>query len=151
MISKRFLLIALISIILIYTGLAFSPLQADVDPPEGADVLFEKIQNIKKEEAQQNKKVFIVTVTGYSSSYDETDDTPYITASGDWVHMGTVATNFLPIGTKIKIPSLFGNQVFIVKDRMNKRYYYRVDIWFPSKEEAINFGIHYNVPIEIVD
>ncbi|MEM5782711.1 MAG: hypothetical protein QXD43_06010, partial [Candidatus Aenigmatarchaeota archaeon] len=91
------------------------------------------------------------TVTGYSSSIDETDDEPYITASGVYVKEGIVATNFLPIGTKIKIPSLFGDKVFVVHDRMNKRYYYRVDVWFPTKEEAKNFGIHYNVKIEILD
>ena len=151
MISKRFLLLILFLAIFIYSGLVFSPLKADVEPIDGTDVVFEKIKDLQKDEQKNQKRVFIVTVTGYSSSYDETDDDPYITASGDWVHMGTAATNFLPIGTKIKIPSLFGNQIFIVKDRMNKRYYYRIDIWFPSKEDAVNFGIHYNVPVEIVD
>jgi len=57
----------------------------------------------------------------------------------------------LPIGTKIKIPSLFGDKVFEVKDRMNKRFYYRIDIWFPTKEEAQKFGVYYNVMIEILN
>ena len=39
-----------------------------------------------------------VWLTAYSSSVDETDDTPFITASGKHVRDGIVATNFLPFG-----------------------------------------------------
>ncbi len=84
-----------------------------------------------------------VIVTGYSSSIDETDSTPFITASGTYVREGVVANNLLPFGTKIKIPELFGEKIFVVEDRLNpKKGYYHVDVWFPSKEEALNFGAH---------
>lgn len=79
-------------------------------------------------------------ITAYSSTPDETDSTPFITASGNYVHFGVIAANWLPIGTAVRIPKLFGKQVFIVEDRMNRRNPYKVDIWLPTKEAAINFG-----------
>lgn len=148
MISKYLWLICFLIFFLIYIGFALSPTKADIEPQIFDEYSFE---DLKFKSNNKVKKVFFVTITGYSSSYDETDDTPFITATGDFVKEGVVATNFLPFGTKIKIPSLYGDKIFIVKDRMHKRYYYRIDIWFPTKEEALNFGVHYNVPIEIVD
>ncbi len=85
----------------------------------------------------QNIKIII---TAYSSSPDETDDTPFITASGTFVRKGVVAANFLPIGTKIKLPDVFGDQIFIVEDRMHPRFSDRVDIWFDNKSTAKRFG-----------
>jgi len=91
-----------------------------------------------------------VAVTAYSSCPLETDSDPFITASGKWVQDGIVAANFLAFGTKIKIPELYGNKVFVVQDRMHPRKKYQVDIWFPSKTEAIDFGAHYSY-IELVE
>jgi len=82
-----------------------------------------------------------VLVTGYSSSLEETDETPFITASGKYVKKGIVAANFLPFGTKIRLPDIFGEQVFVVEDRMNKKYSDKIDVWFESKEKAQNFGV----------
>lgn len=84
----------------------------------------------------------LAIITGYSSTPDQTDQDPFMTASGDIVEDGVVANNFLPFGAKIKIPQLFGDKIFIVKDRLRpdlNKYYF--DIWFKSKEEAIYFGI----------
>ncbi len=89
---------------------------------------------------QKTRKVWI---TAYSSTPEETDDTPFITASGKTVRDGIVAANFLPIGCKIQIPSLFGNKTFVVEDRMNSRYKNSVDIWMTSKSKALYFGASY--------
>jgi 3D (Asp-Asp-Asp) domain-containing protein len=97
------------------------------------------------------KKFMILTVTGYSSSYDETDDDPWTTAYNTPVRDGIAASNILPFGTKIKIPEIFGDKVFIVEDKMNPRYGENLDIWFPTKWEALNFGIHYDVLVEILE
>ncbi len=86
-------------------------------------------------------KSFHVTLTAYSSTPDQTDDTPFIAASGRHVYDGMIAANFLPFGTKVKIPELFGDKIFTVDDRMNRRYSERVDIWFPDRKSAIIFGI----------
>ena len=86
------------------------------------------------------KGVVTTTVTAYSSEVAQTDDTPYITASGTRVRQGVVAANWLPIGTKVKIPDLFGDQVFVVEDRMHSRHTNRLDVWFPTRAEAVQFG-----------
>lgn len=86
-------------------------------------------------------KTMRLYVTAYSSTPEQTDDTPFITASGKLVRDGVVATNLLPLGTKIKIPELYGSKVFVVEDRMNPRNDQHVDIWFPTYWEARYFGI----------
>mgnify|MGYP001576943841 CR=1 FL=1 len=101
-----------------------------------------------------NKKQMVISrmwlfITANSSTRDQTDDTPFITASGTHVRDGVVAANFLPIGTKIRFPTMYGNKVFIVEDRMNSRYTYRVDIWMRTREEAKQFGLR-NLPIEVI-
>jgi 3D (Asp-Asp-Asp) domain-containing protein len=83
----------------------------------------------------------IRTITAYSSTVDQTNSEPFITASGEWVKDGIVAANFLPFGTQIRIPTVFGDKVFTVTDRMHPRNDGKIDIWFPSREEAIKFGV----------
>ena len=86
------------------------------------------------------KKIRMV-ITAYSSTVWQTDDDPFITASGDEVQEGIVANNLLSFGTKVRIPELYGDRVFTVQDRMHRRKgYYHLDIWFPSYTEAVNFG-----------
>jgi 3D (Asp-Asp-Asp) domain-containing protein len=94
-----------------------------------------------KEAKISPKKVVKKIITAYTSSPEETDDTPFITAAGTYVRYGVAAANFLPLGTHIRLPKLFGNQIFIVEDRLHERYNNRVDIWMPAKEKAIDFGI----------
>jgi 3D (Asp-Asp-Asp) domain-containing protein len=79
-----------------------------------------------------------VTAVAYSPTVDQNDATPCITASGTVVRRGVVATNFLPIGTRLKI----GEDVFTVEDRMNAKYNGKkiIDIWHPTTKEAIAFG-----------
>lgn len=91
-----------------------------------------------------------VVVTAYSSTPEQTDDTPFITASGSYVRKGIVAANFLPLGTKIKLPDIYGDEIFVVEDRMHPRKAYNVDIWFASTSEAKNFGIQ-RTYIEILE
>ncbi len=101
-------------------------------------------ETVAKKPAEENKpevRTKKVTLTAYSSTVDQTDDTPFIAASGKRVYDGMIATNFLPFGTKVKIPELFGDKVFTVDDRMNRRYTERVDIWFSERSDAIRFGI----------
>ena len=86
-------------------------------------------------------KTVKMVITAYSSSEDQTDETPFITASGRRVADGIVANNMLPFGTKIRIPEIYGDKVFIVQDRMHSRKgKYHLDIWFPEYMQAKNFG-----------
>jgi 3D (Asp-Asp-Asp) domain-containing protein len=82
-----------------------------------------------------------VIITAYSSTIEQTDDSPFITASGKTVEDGIVANNLLPFGAKIRIPEVFGDKIFTVEDRMNQRKgYYHVDVWFPEYNQAKEFG-----------
>src|SRR3989344_546441 len=85
-------------------------------------------------------RVYETIVTGYSSSFDETDSTPFITASGEKVRDGIVAANFLPFGARVRIPDIFGDKIFVVKDRMARKHDDKVDIWFETKTLAKAFG-----------
>jgi 3D (Asp-Asp-Asp) domain-containing protein len=86
-------------------------------------------------------KTIKVIVTGYSSASWQTDDTPFVTASGKSVEDGIIANNMLPFGTRVKIPELYGDKIFVVEDRMAARKgFYHVDVWFPDYYEAKDFG-----------
>ncbi|MEK7629768.1 MAG: 3D domain-containing protein [Patescibacteria group bacterium] len=124
-----------------YPVTAKTPLKGEIKAENGT--------TMAKEEA--SPITFTVRVTAYSSSPDETkEDNQTTTASNVEVHDGVLAANFLPFHTKVKIPALFGDKVFTVLDRMNRRKKDFVDIWMPSKQEALNFGIH-KTDIVIVD
>src|SRR3989338_6629811 len=88
-----------------------------------------------------------ITITAYNSEVGQTDDSPCITANGFDVCVNgvevTMAANFLSFGAKIKIPELFGDRVFVVRDRMNRRFSNRVDVWMIEKQDAKQFGVKY--------
>lgn len=96
----------------------------------------------------------LVVATAYSSTVDQTDASPCTTANGFNVcrhnQENVIAANFLPFGTRVRIPDKFGDRVFIVQDRMNRRYATgRIDIWMKSRQSAIQFGIK-KVTIEVL-
>ena len=84
-----------------------------------------------------------VAVTFYSSTPEETDDTPFVTANGTVARDGIAASNFLAFGTRIKLPELFGDKHFIIEDRMHSRFTDRIDVWVPTRKEALNQGISF--------
>lgn len=99
-------------------------------------------------ESREPRRIEKRLVTFYSSTPDQTDDTPFITANGTRVRDGIAAANFLPFGARFRLPELFGGKVFVVHDRMHQRFGNRVDIWVETREEAIERGIKYTI-IEI--
>jgi 3D (Asp-Asp-Asp) domain-containing protein len=98
------------------------------------------------------RRHYTIPVTAYTSEVWQTDDSPCITASGLDVCErdieNVVAANFLSIGTRVKIPELYGDRVFYVEDRMNARYKYKMDIWMKNLADAKQFGVQY-VTIEV--
>lgn len=96
------------------------------------------------------KNVITVLATAYSSTPDQTDDSPFVTAMGTRVRDGIVAANFLPFGTRIKLPEIYGNKIFVVEDRMNRHYWHVIDVWFPDRTSAKEFGVK-RVTIEILE
>lgn len=95
----------------------------------------------------------IKTITAYNSEVWQCDASPCVTANGFNVCEhgieDTIAANFLKFGTKVRIPELFGDRLFVVRDRMNKRYPNRVDVWMLDKSDAKQFGVK-RTKIEVV-
>ena len=95
----------------------------------------------------------MTVVTAYNSEVSQCDASPCTTANGFNVCKhgieDTVAANHLPFGTKIKIPALFGDRIFVVRDRMNKRHYGKIDVWMKNKTDARQFGVR-TAQVEIV-
>ena len=138
-----------------YTSIIEKEVKKEVEQKieiEKERILTVKINN-KNSDKNQNDELLtvkitkLVLVTAYSSTVDQCDSTPFITANGTHVHDGTIAANFLKFGTKVRFPSLYGDKIFIVEDRMKSNY--KVDIWFPTRQEALNFGAK-RVEIEIL-
>lgn len=130
---------------------SFAPINPAVNtiPNEGLSLRFDSRPLIIEEclvginnpkTAAKTPKRLKVFITAYTSRTEETDDTPHITASGTKTRPGIVASNFLPFGTIIKIPSIFGPRKFVIEDRMHHRYQKTIDVWFESVEEAFQFG-----------
>src|SRR3989344_3064143 len=92
---------------------------------------------------EEAKQVMYLSITAYSSTKDQTDGDPFTTASGSKVRDGVIAANFLPIGTRVRIPDYFGDKIFVVEDRMNPRHRYMADIWMASREQAKEWGARY--------
>ena len=126
------------------------PLSADSKMPLSSLSIIQDNTIVSNYRIGPDKDKVKAILTGYSSNVWETDDTPYITASGKRVEWGIVANNKLPFGTEIKIPELFGDTVFLVEDRMNpSKSDNQVDIWFSSSVKANNFGVR-RTYIEII-
>jgi 3D (Asp-Asp-Asp) domain-containing protein len=89
-----------------------------------------------------------VTVTGYSSTPDQTDDTPFVTAANTRVRRGVIALSrdllreFTP-GAPFAFGDLLeieGVGTFRVEDTMAERYRQRADIWFSTRTAARQWG-----------
>lgn len=96
------------------------------------------------------RRFYWVQVSAYNSEVAQTDDSPFITANGTHVRDGIVAANIIsasgyniPFDTAIKFKNCGGideDKIFIVTDRLNKRYTNNVDIWMLSRADAVKFG-----------
>ena len=101
--------------------------------------------------------VLDLTMTAYSSTPDQTDDTPFVTASGQGVRDGVVAISRdlerlgLRFGSKVVVTTVGGpscgpaarelvGKVLEVQDRMHRRKRLQIDVWQPSREEALAIG-----------
>lgn len=89
------------------------------------------------------------TITSYNPVPEQTDDTPFITASGIDIretNYQICASNEFPFGTIIRIEGLGACEI---QDRTNKRYKYRIDWLTMTEDEAMEIGKK-NLEIEIV-
>lgn len=82
---------------------------------------------------------FVAIATAYCSCEKCCGKSDGITASGKKAHWGTVAApEWLPFGTKLRIEGF--STVFTVEDRGGAIKGNRIDIFFTSHKEALEFG-----------
>jgi 3D (Asp-Asp-Asp) domain-containing protein len=109
--------------------------------------IFANVQKLIALNYDPEPKILKIYVTAYSSTIEETDDTPCIAASGYDLckhdKENVVACNFLPFGTKVIFPQLDPDKIYTVVDRMHERYNSRMDIWQKLKIDAKKFGKKY--------
>jgi 3D (Asp-Asp-Asp) domain-containing protein len=115
----------------------------------------------KKVEATCNTKIFQVMASAYNSLADQTSTNPNITAFGDSLKPGmryiAVSRDLLDSGlvhnTKVKLEGFDG--LFTVKDKMNKRWRKRIDIYMGTDVQKAkkwgkkNINIEYCLPIKL--
>lgn len=90
-------------------------------------------------------RTFVAKVTAYTSSRDETDDTPCTAANGDDIcallkRGDRSCAGRYPFGTRLDIP---GIGVCTIRDRTAARYNDRIDVYFggsDKKKEAKQWG-----------
>lgn len=94
---------------------------------------------------KQPKAMKQVIATAYISVPEQTDDTPFITASGATVRDGIIATNCLPFGTRVRFKEYNPDKIYVVQDRMHSRFKCnRIDFWLDApNSEAKQFGVKY--------
>lgn len=97
--------------------------------------------NIIFKEVEEVVKTMKIVVTAYSSTVAQTDNTPFITASNTLVRDGIIASNLLPFGTKVRFPEFNPKKIYVVEDRLAPKNSHKIDIWFPSAELALDFGV----------
>ncbi|MFH0852276.1 MAG: hypothetical protein V1845_01580 [bacterium] len=111
-------------------------------------------QNVKQYTVSQSQNIIDVKqnviVTAYSSTVDQCDATPFITAKGTQVRDGIVAANWLPFGTRVRLPEVYGDKVFVVEDRMAKKNSHKLDVWMETREQALQFGAK-RLTIEVLE
>lgn len=96
-----------------------------------------------------NKVYVKVFASGYSSSVAETDTTPFTTAANTATRLGVLAMSRDLLSEYTPgAPFSFGDRAhiaglgdFLVEDSMSSRWTNRIDVWFPSREQAVRFGL----------
>jgi len=100
-------------------------------------------QEVMSLKATESKIVRFCTVTAYSPTRTECDNTPFLTASGTKPRVGTVAVSqdlfYLGwvFGSKIYIEGL---GIYKINDLMHPRWKNRIDVFLKNKRLARRFG-----------
>lgn len=112
----------------------------------------EKATQTEVAAAKATGRSVVARATAYNSLPNQTDSTPFITATGTRTRPGVVALSrdllrVFPYGTRVTIEDLSGRynsalkgRVFIVEDTMAARKVGSIDIWMTTRSQALQFG-----------
>ena len=106
-----------------------------------------KAKIVAKKREKKLKKLYL-TATAYTSHKNQTDSTPFLAAWNNRIRPGMkivavshdlIKKHGLGNGVKVKIKGLKGD--YVVKDKMNKRFKKRIDIYMGlNKKRALQWG-----------
>lgn len=115
---------------------------------ESSLILSQWITNITE---RKNEKSYVVKVTMYTTDPKQTDDSPFITASGfkldstnpkkdKIIAISRDLKDSLKFGTKVRLENIgeYSGE-YVVHDVMNRRFKKRIDILINPDERAISF------------
>ncbi len=119
---------------------------------------------IQKTISYRAGRSYVISSTAYNSLSGQTDNTPFITATGARTRFGIVALSrdmlrSIPYKSRVMIEDLtpgsrynnmLANTVFVVEDTMNARIRGRVDMWMSSRSQAFAWG-HRRVRITVIN
>jgi 3D (Asp-Asp-Asp) domain-containing protein len=111
-------------------------------------------------DSQRAIRTLTVRSTGYNSLTSQTDRTPHVTATGARTRFGIIAVSrdllrTLPYGSRVRLEdmgswsgggrgkynTMLSDMVFVVEDTMHPRKSGTVDVWFPARRQAIQWGV----------
>jgi 3D (Asp-Asp-Asp) domain-containing protein len=105
---------------------------------------------------------FTLRATAYNSLVEQTNDQPFITATGARTRWGIIAVSRdmlgvdLPYGSLVRLTdlgtfahgrgagayqSLLDNHLFVVEDTMHPRKTQQIDVWFEEYADAVRWGV----------
>ncbi len=138
-----------------------------VPPPDSARL----IANARQPKGPPATPTYTVRATGYNSAVNQTDSTPFITATGARTRFGIIAASRdllaqdVPYGSLVRLRDLgefddgLGRgtfqdlldqqDVFIVEDTLHRRKRQQIDVWFESYRQATQWGIR-RVELEVI-
>lgn len=100
----------------------------------------EEVLPIPQEEevSEQPSNIIAGEISAYTSCEQDVNTPSNIMANGEHVHVGAVANNLLPLGTRVRI----GGNEYVVKDRtgLHDNVF---DIYMETLEECNQFGRQY--------
>ncbi len=118
------------------------------------------ISSTVKTRNQQALRTLNVRSTGYNSLSSQTDRTPHVTATGARTRFGIIAVSrdllrTIPYGSRVRLEDMgswsgggrgkysqmLSEMVFVVEDTMHPRKSGTIDVWFPARRQAIQWGV----------
>lgn len=139
--------IAVLGVVIVYNIMVplptLSEFTAYAPSPAEADALANEYAQLPTIEPAnwEVQKTYYSQVTVYNSVPEQTQGDPFVTASGERVRDGIVAANCLPFGTKLRMPEMYGDKIFVVKDRLAAdKTCFILDIWQEWSPDSKAFG-----------
>ncbi len=118
------------------------------------------VSSASKTRNQQALRTLNVRSTGYNSLSSQTDRTPHLTATGARTRFGIIAVSrdllrTIPYGSRVRLEDMgswsgggrgkynqmLSEMVFVVEDTMHPRKSGTIDVWFPARRQAIQWGV----------